>query len=258
MGTIGYTYGSEWHVLRFLGYHRDHLNRAVEAAMPGARVVRWLDQRFRKDDGPPDPGCYSQSPQVPGRRPRPRRLDRELTAIDFLPPDELARVAGGWAEYWPQTGTPPNWDAVAQIELGGTPHWLLVEAKSHLREVISFCGAQGPALDTILAAFASTIQHVGSHTQPNDWLGPYYQFCNRLAVLSFLLQHDVPAKLLFIYFLGDVFPAGRQPPLPNESQGWMPLLQAMENHVGWAETEQNGLIGHVHKLFLPVCPPASV
>ena len=255
MGTIGYTYGSEWQLLRLLGYHRDHLNQAIEASLPGARVVRWLDLGFRRDTGLPDPGCYSQPSDVSGRRPRPRRLDREHLAINFLSPDELTRVGGSWANYWPQTGSPPNWDAVAQVEIGGTTYWLLVEAKSHLREVISFCGAKGTALDMILAAFTTTIERIGAHTQANDWLGPYYQFCNRLAVLSFLLEHKIPAKLLFVYFLGDVFPAGQQQILPIEQQGWMPLLQAIENHVGWTNTGQNALNGHVHKLFLPVCPP---
>ena len=30
MGKIGYTYGSEWHLLRYLGYHRNELNRQIE------------------------------------------------------------------------------------------------------------------------------------------------------------------------------------------------------------------------------------
>ena len=39
MGTIGYTYGSEWQLLRLSGYHRDHLNKRIEASLPGARAV---------------------------------------------------------------------------------------------------------------------------------------------------------------------------------------------------------------------------
>jgi hypothetical protein len=131
---------------------------------------------------------------------------------------------------------------------------LLIEAKSHLREVISFCGAQGPALETIQAAFTKTIQRIDSQVESTAWLGPYYQFCNRLAVLSFLLEHGIPAKLVFVYFLGDVFPEGQPQVLPDEPQDWFPLLQAMENHVGWANIEQNALNNHLYKLFLPVCP----
>ena len=208
MGTIGYTYGSEWHLLRHLGYHRDRLDEAVRKAIPGIRVIRWLDMRFRQSDAPPDPGCYSRTEEIPGRRPRPRRLDGEMTAIDFLPIEEFTRVQPAWAEYWPQSGTPPNWDAVAEVEIDGTTHWLLVEAKSHLREVISLCGAEGRSRDKISAAFTTTINRMGADVQAQDWFGPYYQFCNRLAVLSFLLEQQIPAKLLFIYFLGDLFPTG--------------------------------------------------
>ena len=254
MGTIGYTYGSEWHLLRYLGYHRDRLDEAVKNAIPGIRVIRWLDMDFRRGDAPPDPGCYSRTAEMPGRRPRPRRLDREMTGIDFLPAEELAKVQPAWANYWPQTGTPPNWDAVAEAEIDGTSHWLLVEAKSHLREVISFCGAQGTSLDMISAAFTQTIERIGSDVQAVDWFGPYYQFCNRLAVLSFLDEQKIPAKILFIHFLGDVFPAGRQPVCPEAEEGWMPLLNAMDKHVGWSDTDENQLNSHVHQVFLQVSP----
>jgi hypothetical protein len=256
MGTIGYTYGSEWHLLRYLGYHRDRLDEAIKNAIPGIRVIRWLDMDFRKDNAPPDPGCYSRIPESPGRRPRPRRLDREPTGIDFLPDEGFEKVRAAWAKYWPQTGTPPNWDAVAEVEIDGSSHWLLVEAKSHLREVISFCGAKGQSLDMISAALTTTIGCIGSDVQTIDWLGPYYQFCNRLAVLNFLDQQKILAKLLLIHFLGDVFPAGRQPLCPEAEEGWMPLLNAMDKHVGWTDADKNHLRDHVHKLFLPVCPPS--
>lgn len=253
MGRIGYTYGSEWNLLRLLGYHRDHFNRAVADTIPGVGSVTWLDLNFRRDDRAPDPGCYSRCLDIRGRVPRPRRLDREFQAIDFLPPDQLEAVQDDWEEYWPQTGTPPNWDAIARIDVKGTEHWLLVEAKSHLNEIISFCGAGDAALDTILAAFTATMVTMNINGDPHNWLGPYYQFCNRLAVLNFLLDHQIPAKLLFVYFLGDRFPEGRTQICPDTQQGWMPHLQAMEQHVGWQD-DNNRLAPHVHKLFLPVGP----
>ncbi|MQB02127.1 MAG: hypothetical protein GEU78_18040 [Actinobacteria bacterium] len=46
--AIGYTYGSEWHLLRYLAYHREDLSRDVEAAIPGSKVLRWLDHGYRK------------------------------------------------------------------------------------------------------------------------------------------------------------------------------------------------------------------
>jgi hypothetical protein len=252
MSTIGYTYGSQWHLLRFLGYHRDGFNQAVADVIAGVKAVKWLDLNYRKDDRSPDPGCYSVDQGKFIRPPNPRTLDKEFEAIKFLGPNELVRLQPHWRTYWPQTGTPPNWDSIARIDIQGTEHWLLVEAKSHLKELISFCGAGDAALPTILAAFTATMATMNINGNPQDWLGPYYQFCNRLAVLNFLLQHQIEAKLLFVYFLGDRFPERRREICPHDQQGWEDHLKAMEKHVGWQDN--NPLAPHVHKLFLPVCP----
>jgi hypothetical protein len=43
MSDIALGYGSKWHLLRYLGYHRVALNRAVEDATGGRAVCGWLD-----------------------------------------------------------------------------------------------------------------------------------------------------------------------------------------------------------------------
>lgn len=40
MGKMGNGYGSEFHLLRYLGYHRHDLNREVEKTT-GGRVTTW-------------------------------------------------------------------------------------------------------------------------------------------------------------------------------------------------------------------------
>lgn len=251
MGAIGYTYGSEWHLLRLLGYHREHLNKAVEGAIPGAQVTRWLDFDFRADNNPPDPGCRPACPEIPERRRRPRRLDREYRAIDFLSREQLAKVEEAWGDYWPQTGTPPNWDAVAEIEIAGELHWLLVEAKSHPAELASSCRAGEEARGLIQAAFQTT-QAGWNIACVDKWLNCYYQFCNRLAVLHFLQANNIRAKLLFIYFLNDLHSEGG-PRCPATEEEWREAIGEMEEHVGWDNADnQNHLAPHVHKLFLPV------
>jgi len=56
MAKIGYGYGSEWHLLRYLGYHRNYLNQEIDNQL-GLQVIKWLDfnfsgltQRFKLDD----------------------------------------------------------------------------------------------------------------------------------------------------------------------------------------------------------------
>ena len=42
MADIGYGYGSEWHLLRFLGYHRNALDSPILRAT-GGQEIEWLD-----------------------------------------------------------------------------------------------------------------------------------------------------------------------------------------------------------------------
>ena len=42
MSKIGYGHGSEYHLLRHLGYHRVELNGKVDEAT-GGRLINWLD-----------------------------------------------------------------------------------------------------------------------------------------------------------------------------------------------------------------------
>ena len=258
MGTIGYSYGSEWHLLRLLGYHRDDLDRRIEEVVPGGRILRWLPARYETDAARVD-----RPPLSPVFEPRsgkfihpPRLLDAELEGIGFLPDETPPGVRQAWADYWPRRGKQQHWDAVGRIDVGGEVYWLLVEAKSHLKEVASECKAsERGGRSKIREAFRSTAAHMGVEAEAELWMAPYYQYANRLAVLSFLIGHGVKAKLLFIYFLGDRFPEGRAEICPETEQGWASQLDAMERRIGWAP--HNPLAPHVHKLFLPVCPPPS-
>ncbi|WP_337175145.1 hypothetical protein [Paludisphaera sp.] len=260
MGRIGYTYGSEWHLQRMLAYHRDDLNRHVEAAVPGSRVLRWLPQAYTATDpGSPDPGCYPTAPRPPGRPPAPRKLDEELKGIDFLTPYLLAKVGRAWLDYWPRSGNMPNWDAAGQIDVGGTTHWLLVEAKAHVGELRSECKAsERGGLGAILAAFERTARTMDVEVDVASWLTPFYQFCNRLAVLNFLLAHEIPAVVLFAYFLGDRFPEGDPAICPATRAEWEPHLGTMYAHVGWTAAAANPLRHLVRRSFIPVWRPTSL
>ncbi len=108
-------------------------------------------------------------------------------------------------------------------------------------------------MDQILAAFEATQAARPGRLGPHAWMGPYYQFYNRLAFLHFLReQNGIPARLLFVYFLGDKFPEGRAEVCPETEEEWQPALEEIERTIGW--TAGNPLADHVHKLFLPVCP----
>lgn len=254
MGRIGYTYGSEWHLLRLLAYHRNEFSRYVETAVPGGRLLGWLDHTYvGTDPGPPDPGCYPSAQGHARRPPRPRKLDEELKGIDFLDPYCLSRLTQAWLGCWPQGGNVPNWDAVGQVDVLGTTHWLLVEAKSHAKELESTCGAsENGGLEMILVAFEQTARSINTNIDVKRWLGPYYQFANRLAVLDFLRRQGIPAIGLFVYFLGDRFPEGDPAVCPATRKEWEDPLAVMYAHIGWTNAARNTLKPLMRRAFIPV------
>jgi hypothetical protein len=234
MALMGSGYGSECHLLRCLGRHRELFDEKVLDAV-GGDAVAWLDCDF-------DPHADW--------------LDRELSGLDFLSGDDPARRE--WASHWPQRGNPPNWDAVGRIRCDGSDEWLLVEAKANVQELASSCRAkEGEGRRRIEATLAGARAALGAPAD-RDWLNGYYQYRNRLAVLDLLNRNHAPARLLFIYFLGDrgseeAGEGGRYArTCPADAAGWRKALDQQRAHVGLPPN--HALSGRVHELFLDVCP----
>lgn len=225
MGKLGYGYGSEWHLLRLLGRHRSHLDREVLRACKG-ESVKWLDFPYAEHE---------------------RWQDAEWKGLDFLPANSPVREV--WSEYWPQCGNVHNWDAVARIEVAGSSDWLLVEAKAHPGELKSSCGAVSKrSYDRISAIMSETKAELGAPAGA-DWMHGYYQYCNRLAVLRFMVKHGIPARLLFLYLVGD-WPgrSGSRP--PQKADGWVKAIQAQASHL--ALPKAHILSARIHSLVLDV------
>jgi hypothetical protein len=153
MSTLSSRYGSELHLLRYMGRHRADLDRRI-LAETGGEAIRWLDFNF------------DQTP-LADRKPT-QNWDAELKALEFL--DEAAEARLRWAEFWPTGPGSVTWDAVGQLEREGRSEWLLVEAKAHADETISNCQARGgESRDQIRDAFARTKQALGVPEEA-DWL----------------------------------------------------------------------------------------
>jgi len=235
MGKMGHGYGSEFHLLRYLGYHRAELNRQVEKET-GGRVLEWLDFGFDLAR-------------------KPAESDLELKGLEFL--GQSGPLIDTWKDFWPQTGNVQNWDAVGLLQSGSHAEYLLVEAKGHVKELKNDCKAEEHGgLPKIMAAFEETIMAMRSDKAVDNWLSPYYQYANRLAALHFLLQHSIPARLVFIYFLGDQWPngtdsKGRAVNCPKTQQEWERLLKdEVDSHLGIKQKSE--LEQRVHRLFLNV------
>jgi len=230
MGKMGYGYGSEFHLLRYLGYHRGKLNGEIEKAT-GRRVIEWLDFVFGGDE----------------------KLDGEWKGVDFL--GSASRVKSAWLNFWPQSGNVPNWDAVGRLESNSEIEYLLVEAKAHVEELKSSCTAkdakQKGGLGKIKDALTATIKASDSAVEVDRWLRLYYQYAH----LHFLIEHGIPTRLVFIYFCGDdwrgkTLSNGRPPICPKDANGWAAALQKMHDHLGLKGSSK--LEGRIHKVFLHV------
>ncbi len=220
MGKIGNGYGSEFHLRRYLMESPALLTERIVDALgkPLARV-QWLHRESGKEW-------------------------KGLQFSSFSP-----RVMEQWKSFWPQTGNPPNWDAVGQLSSSVADEWLLVEAKANEAEFVSPpSGASRRSREQIEGAMRAVKEFLGIDPDTN-WMGPYYQYANRLAILFFLNEiARVPAHLFFVYFLGDCFPDGR--PCPASESRWQELIA--ECHRTLKVPGTHPLSARVHDLFIPV------
>ena len=229
MATIGYGYGSEWHLLQHLGRRRNAFTRTIED-LTRISSIHWQDHTEILDGST---GALKV---------------RELVGLEFLDPQHPARQE--WERRWPQRGTVHNWDAVGQGLTHDHQTWILIEAKAHVGELQSRCGARSEAslrkIRKVLDATRCDLQA----TVETDWTRPYYQYCNRIALLHFLVKHGVDAHLTFVYFMGDRSDLGSDGrDCPANRQNWQDALDAQDHHVG--VPADSPIRARIHRIFLP-------
>jgi hypothetical protein len=128
-------------------------------------------------------------------------------------------------DFWPKNG--PQWDALGRNISGKL---FLVEAKSHIPELISTLKASNPAsADKILRSLEQTRKSFGSKTD-FDWSQTFYQYANRLAHVDLLRRNGLSAYLLFVYFLNDSEMNG-----PKTSDEWKGAIRLVHSCLGLRE-----------------------
>lgn len=226
MGKMGYGYGSEWHLLRWMGRHREAFDKYVlDAIGRSACTIDWLDFNF-------DPNI--------------RGADNELKGLEFLGTDK--QLQEEWNKFWPTGSGIHNWDAVGWVRSAQGRELLLIEAKGHINEMKTSCGAKDPGSRRKIRQAFEIVKRDLRVSEEKDWMRKYYQFTNRVAALYFLHKQGIPAQLLFLYFVGDRSSRTRECPQSNDE--WQAPLTALSEHVG---ISKGHLLGdRIHKLFLTV------
>lgn len=153
----------------------------------------------------------------------------------FLAQIGQPHLADAMSRFWPRRG--PQWDALG---LGDRGTVILVEAKAHLAELASDCQASAASRERIAASLDLAKAALGAPPESN-WLEGYYQYANRLAHLHFFQAHDVPAKLVFVYFTNDAEMRG-----PASEEEWKAGLAQVYRHLGLPASS----LPHVINVFI--------
>ncbi|MBP5498565.1 MAG: hypothetical protein J6X81_04260 [Muribaculaceae bacterium] len=217
MAEIGYGYGSEWQLLRYLGHHRNYLNKEILKALKlKNEQIIWKDYPVNKNR---------------------LSMDGELTGIKCFEKcfekDIYKRIDKAWKTFWPQSGTSHNWDGVFTIG----EKWFFVEAKAHLDEAHQKCGAKKEeSIHLIKSAFEETS---GSSELGQQWFeSDCYQLANRLAFIKFCENQGIKAKLIYINFLNGW--------IKNES-GFKSVLNQIDWEKVWEEEYKTLSLTKKHK-----------
>lgn len=228
MGKMGYGYGSEFHLLRWMGLHRLEFNDEVCKAI-GVKDQKpeWLDFKFESKN------------EIP---------DRELKGLEFLDGDErkgeVLRAFKSGEYSWPTNGQLMNWDAVGRIG----DAYILCEAKAHVEEVEKTHKIEtSSSLSQRRSAFEFT-QNKLHASNAKDWMLHYYQMANRLYVLALLDECKIKAYLLNIYFCGDCHRGWNCP--KTEDQWWRKVIKDEMEKLGIVDSDF--VKKWVKHLFLPV------
>ncbi len=212
---------------------------------PGTKgSLRWIQRAIEYDSGLlarllRDAGALHTDATVDWVSPRSADQWAEYRDQAFLEQLELGHLAEALREYWPSNG--PQWDALGRTSDGRI---LIVEAKAHVGELASTCGAVSTASrERIARALSSTRAALGAD-QSADWMAPFYQYPNRLAHLQFLRAHGVDATLVFVYFTDD-----EDMPEPRDQAGFKRAIRQVHAALGLPE---HHTIPHVVDLFIGV------
>ena len=177
MAQIGYGYGSEFQLLRFLGHHRNDLEEAIRKAIGDSHgSFYWFDFDFA-----------DREKVIYG--------DSEMCGLSFLKKEipKISGVCDKVKKYPWNFDRWQYWDAV--FKLNDVIYF--VEAKAHKDEIKSGNNKHGGTHSKEILEFMKSQFSCATE----EWIKDYYQFANRLSTVSLLNNNGISCKLVNIYFV---------------------------------------------------------
>jgi len=203
MAEMALGYGSEYQLLRFLGHHRNELNKEIRKNTELKGDLIWLDYpKNNKRDSLDD--------EYKGLNFIDKELFLDENNYKFIKNIKLSNSQTAFNENhfdfikknWKQ-----SWDGIIIHTNNSIKEIVFVEAKAHTEELKSNgCQASENSKKIIRELFNQAIQVLGIIEKDKIWLedlcGKYYQFANRLTTAHFLNKYcGIKASLLNVYFL---------------------------------------------------------
>jgi len=225
MAKLGLGYGSEFHLMRFLGRHRNDLDSLILKEIDYQnKNIEWKDF------------LYDQKLEIP---------DREYIGIEFLKNEEnYSLINDKWKDLWPSNNHAQNWDAIAKID----NEWLLIEAKAKKDEIISSSQASSDSLKKIKKEMDKLKKDYYIKSS-NDWTKKYYQKANRILFFNFLKENNIQAKLVFVYFISGYLKNGIQEGVVSRNE-WLSIIKEQDAYLG---IQDNHLLKkHIVNVFIDV------
>ncbi|MCI7614105.1 MAG: hypothetical protein MSS61_01955 [Bacteroidales bacterium] len=180
MAQIGYGYGSEFQLLRFMGRHRDLLDNEIKKQINQTGEIHWLDFGFTDLDA-----TFIGDEEQKGLA--------FLESVPFASVEQIRSIREEISKY--KVGrmvASQSWDALFTI--GDTLY--LVEAKAHCEEMLT--SNHERAANKAILSFME--EELPTLKVTEEWVKDYYQLANRLATTALLNKHGIKANTLCLFF----------------------------------------------------------
>lgn len=182
MAQIGYGYGSEFQLMRFLGHHRNLLNREIKKQIGVEGDIHWLDFAFNSNAN-----CVSGDEEIKGLS--------FLKDVPFVSNKQYKAAESAYCMYdINKQATWQHWDAI--FTMNDTVY--LVEAKAHVEELCSDNKNHGGASENEIKRFMK--EQLPEIRVTDEWIKKYYQLSNRLAMTALLNNNGIKTKILYLFF----------------------------------------------------------